>query len=227
MVLGTTYPSKSSSLRQRQGQGFETKPGWLNCGRLGYLDRDKDKDKDRDRRGKDRDRSRDKDKDRKRDKDRNEKTKDKDKKEKEKDKEREREKEKQKELELQQEAEKAIAEAAAKAEAEKPPSRSCSRESRDSTDMPKRPTGHQASPSPQRKSHSTSGVTIAPPAEEDEVHDGITCSGCHASPIRGDRFKCCLVLFANPWIYARNAMTSGLRERSSASWTIGSSKRSS
>eukprot|EP00438_Fugacium_kawagutii_P036455 Skav216528 [mRNA] locus=scaffold1003:301242:304151:- [translate_table: standard] len=46
---------------------------------------------------------------------------------------------------LERAAEQAIAEAAAaaKAEAEKAPSRSCSRESRDSTDMPKRPAGHQ------------------------------------------------------------------------------------
>eukprot|EP00439_Symbiodinium_sp_Y106_P077500 s702_g16.t1 len=69
--------------------------------------------------------------------------------------------------------------------------RSRSRESRDSTDMPKRPAGHQASPSPEQLAdNGENGARIAPPQDEDEVHDGIACSGCHMTPIRGDRFKC-------------------------------------
>mmetsp|Transcript_3090 Transcript_3090/g.6936 ORF Transcript_3090/g.6936 Transcript_3090/m.6936 type:complete len:957 (+) Transcript_3090:60-2930(+) len=57
-----------------------------------------------------------------------------------------------------------------------------------------------------RADHASStpaGAAVAPPAEvavpgfpqkpfdpDDEVHHGITCGGCRANPLRGDRFKC-------------------------------------
>lgn len=177
--------SRSKSRRRRRSRSRSNRSRSKRRGKDKAKDKDRDKDRDRDR---DRDRDKDKDRDKK---DRKDKEKERSRERGDKDKDRKKDKEKkdkdkkEPEKQIEKDPEPDVAEVPEQRE------RSRSRESRDSTDMPKRPAGHQASPSPERLAdNGENGARIAPPQDEDEVHDGIACSGCHMTPIRGDRFKC-------------------------------------